>query len=319
MKVGKTTRAMVALALAGAALSACDGGASCVRDTDCGAAQVCDQPGGGGTCVGAATSGRSALDEASIPAGQFLMGCDPAGDADCAQTESPPHVVTTAAYRIDRREVTASDFASFLRAEGNVCGAAPCVKTAFVDPPVEEAGGRWQAKAGRELRPVVEVTWYGAQTYCAWRGQRLCAEAEWEKAARGGCELAGGDCTAGARVYPWGGAAADCSRAVMTEIATDPVGCGTGDTLDVGSKPAGASPYGVMDMAGNAWEWVQDCWHGGFDGAPTDGSAWEDQASCLRVYRGGGADSIQEFVRATHRWNGGQGDAATFRGFRCCR
>jgi formylglycine-generating enzyme required for sulfatase activity len=297
----------------------CDSGEPCARDVDCAAGQVCSDPGGAGSCVAAASAGRSALDDKAVPAGDFLMGCDPGSDADCADAEGPAHVVTTGAYRIDRLEVTAGDFAAFLTQNGNVCGAAPCVKTAFVDPPVEDTGSGWRAKAGLERRPAVEVTWLGAQAYCAWRGQRLCSEAEWEKAARGGCELAGGDCAASARIFPWGGASAGCERAVMVETATDPAGCGTGATFDVGSKPAGASPYGVLDMAGNAWEWVADFWHEGYAGGPTDGSAWEDPASCCRVYRGGGADSIANFVRATHRWNGGPGDSYAFRGFRCCR
>jgi formylglycine-generating enzyme required for sulfatase activity len=309
--------AIVACAAAGWA--ACDSGEPCERDTDCAAGSVCSEPGGAGSCVGAASAGRSALDEKAVPAGDFLMGCDPTSDSDCADEEGPPHVVKTGAYRIDRLEVTAGDFAAFLTQNGNACGSGVCVKTAFVDPPVENVDGGWRAKAGLERRPMVEVTWFGAQAYCAWRGQRLCSEAEWEKAARGGCELAGGDCAASARVFPWGGASADCSRAVMVETATDPVGCGTGATFDVGSKAGGASPYGVMDMAGNAWEWVQDRWHAGYTDAPADGSAWEEPTSCCRVFRGGGADSITNFVRSTHRWNGGPTDAYAFRGFRCCR
>ena len=97
------------------------------------------------------------------------------------------------------------------------------------------------------------MTWYQVESYCLWAGKELCTEAQWEKGARGGCEHNGGtsNCKAQSRKYPWGNQAATCDLAVSA-------GC-PGDTQAVCSlSPAGDSPYGLCDMAGNLREWVAD-------------------------------------------------------------
>jgi formylglycine-generating enzyme required for sulfatase activity len=311
--------AAVAAALILAAGAGCgdDEGTPCQRDTECGAGQICSAPGAAGQCVAASLATRPALDTVAVPAGAFVMGCDPAADSDCSARAQPLHEVTTAAFAIDRTEVTARAFADFLTLQGDDCGGQDCVKAARPALPVESPDGvGWKASAGLAERPMVEVTWYGARDFCAWRGQTLCTEAQWEKAARGGCELAAGDCAAAARRFPWGAQEPTCERAHMFEGSA---GCGTGAPAASGGRAAGASPYGALDMAGNVWEWVVDHLHEGYAGAPTDGSAWLEEAGRFRIIKGGGAGSDAKYLRPAFRGDSAPEDGHEFRGFRCCR
>ncbi len=186
-----------------------------------------------------------------IPAGEFTMGSDE-GDFD----ERPERKETTEAFWIDLTEVTQGMYAQ-CDAEG--CEEPECVR-------------------GDDDYPVVCVDWENARDYCEWAGRRLLTEIEWEKAARG---------TDG-RIYPWGNEPATCNYTVMNDLNLGD-GCGWGDSpWAVGSKPEGASPYGVLDMAGNVWEWVYD-----WDPYATNGAG--------RVLRGGGFYSIPETVRSAKR------------------
>jgi formylglycine-generating enzyme required for sulfatase activity len=130
------------------------------------------------------------------------------------------------------------------------------------------------AYAGGDDNPVVNVDWNQAKAFAQWAEGRLPSEAEWEYAARSG----GKD-----RKYPWGNDAS-CAKVVIDS-------CGGNGTAPVCSKPAGNTTQGLCDMAGNAWEWVQDMFQGWYEGAPTDGSAWEYERgpndSDSRVIRGG--------------------------------
>lgn len=170
-----------------------------------------------------------------IPAGEFQMGCDPLHNEKrkCKPNTLPLHPVFLDAYYIDKTEVTNAQFAR--------CVAAGACETNYYSP--EEAN-----------HPVSPVTWAEANTYCTWIGKRLPTEAEWEKAAHG----------TDSQTYPWGDSGSLCDLANM-EGAHSPSPCpGEHDDMgyppleNVGNYPLGASPYGVLDMTGNAVEWVND-------------------------------------------------------------
>ena len=223
----------------------------------------------------------SAGDMAVIPAGAFIMGRDD-GPAD----ERPAHSITLAAYRIDRYPVTNARFAEFLNAVGPLNRKGERLYD-FDDPdarihqPSAQQGVRWQADPGHEQHPVVEVSWAGARDYCLWRSKRLPTEAEWEKAARG----------TDARRYPWGNTIPDPSRAQYDSAFNA--------TAPVYAHPAGASPHGVQDMAGNAWEWVASAYRT-YPYRDDDGRE-NPAAGPVRSTRGGGHDSPAAEITATQR------------------
>jgi formylglycine-generating enzyme required for sulfatase activity len=144
---------------------------------------------------------------------------------------------------------------------------------------------------GRGRKPVIHVTWDDAQTYVAWFSlmtgapYRLLTEAEWEYAGRAGSTTA----------YIWG----------------DDVGKGNADCKGCGSRwdgketsPVGsfaANNFGLYDMSGDVWQWVQDCYHGDYNGAPADGSAWTSGDCNGRVARGGSWDDVAAYLRSAAR------------------
>ncbi len=175
-------------------------------------------------------------DRVFVPAGNFSMGSSTSDYPD----EKPMHTVYLSAYWINRTAVTVNAYAACVAAGG-------CTV-----PNGSYPGGflqcNWGAP-GRGNHPINCVDWSKSKAYCAWAGMRLPTEAEWEKAARG----------TDARTYPWGEETPTCEYAVFNDVYPDePVGCGTGTMWPVGSKPAGASPYGALDMAGNVTQWVSD-------------------------------------------------------------
>lgn len=241
-------------------------------------------------------AGRETM--ALVPAGPFSMGSD-SGPAD----ERPLHTITLRSYRIDILPVTNAGFAEFLNAKGAVsAGGERLFDHDDPDARIHLRDGAWRADPGFDNHPVIEVSWLGAREYCAWRGARLPTEAEWEKAARG----------SDGRAYPWGPQAPDAARARFA--------AGWHGTAPVGAFPAGASPYGVLDMSGNAWEWVSSAYrpypYRGDDGRE------DPQPGPVRGTRGGGQDSTADQITATQR---GQGLSRNPRaghhniGFRCAR
>ncbi len=156
-----------------------------------------------------------------VPAGRFVMGCAPSSPLGCEKDAQPRHPVWLDAYAIDTYEVTVADYRACL--EAKVCEQPRCDVS-------EEPGDEPMRCASR----------YGGVQYCQWRGKRLPTEAEWERAARGTDE----------RVFPWGNEAPEgrvCAKA--------------DGPCPVGSFPAGVSPVGAHDMAGNVSEWVFDAYH----------------------------------------------------------
>jgi len=154
-----------------------------------------------------------------VPDGEFEMS-----NGDASWNALPKHVVYLDPFWIDRTEVTNRMYAI-------------CVDDGICSYPDLSAHYENASKADH---PVVPVNWFQATDYCAWAGRRLPTEAEWEKAARG----------IDGRTYPWGDEKPDCDIANYLDCV--------GETLPVASLSLGASPYGVFDMAGNVWEWVED-------------------------------------------------------------
>ena len=226
----------------------------------------------------------------SIPGGTFRMG-DLSGER--GDDEKPVRNVTVPAFRLGKYEVTTGQFRRFVEAMGyrtdaerNVGGNYSGCKRGSWDSSWRNPG----FSVGDE-QPVVCVSWNDAQAYIEWLAAqtggnyRLPTEAEWEYAARAGS----------ATEYSWG-----------DDIGNNRANCRAyecGDsyeyTAPVGSFPANA--WGLHDMHGNVWEWVQDCWNDSYAGAPTDGSAWNSGDCRLRVLRGGSWSFSARNLFSAHR------------------
>ncbi len=247
----------------------------------------------------AATAIAADADMVRLPGGAFTMGSD-RGLPD----ERPAHQVTLKPFSIDRRTVTNAEFAAFLEKIGGTANSRG--QNLFdwddADARLRKRDGRWQADKGFEQHPAIEMSWYGARDYCLALGQRLPTEAEWEFAARG----------AQGRTYPWGEAAPDPTRARY--------GSGYGSTVAAGSLSRGATPEGIVDLAGNVHQWTSSMarpYPYRIDDGREDAERFAD-----RVTRGGAADTGADTLRAT--WRGAtvsRGARAGHHniGFRCAK
>ena len=168
-----------------------------------------------------------------IPAGEFQKGCDPEHNIGIPCESSDAYLQTSflEAFFIDATEVTNAQYDQCVRA--GVCTSP--VNTHSTTRP------SYYGNMEYADYPVVWVDWYQADTYCNWVNGRLPSGLEWEKAARGSNDT---------RPFPWGEQPPDCKLANFNYC--------TGDTTRVGSYPSGASPYGILDLAGNVQEWIDD-------------------------------------------------------------
>ncbi len=242
--------------------------------------------------------------------GAACPGCD-LGELDDAQ---PARTLTLKTFWIDQTEVTNERFAAFVAATGYVTTAETRGKSYVYNAARDDFdyvdGADWRHPYGpasnlngRETAAVTQVSWNDASAYCAWVGRRLPTEAEWEKAARG---------TEGA-LFPWGNELPDATRLNADHRYTGPVA--------VGSTPAGASPYGALDMAGNVWEWVSDYYASDAYATAADTDPTGPASGDGHPFRGGSWASLQAtgltYVTTTYRlWNYAN-IRSNVTGFRC--
>jgi formylglycine-generating enzyme required for sulfatase activity len=210
-------------------------------------------------------TGKDGTPMVLVPAGEFTMGSE-GWDAD----EKPVHRVYLDAFYMDQYEVTTGRYAKFMRETGR----AQPAQWKDVNPATDGE------------RPVVGVTWHDADAYCRHYGKRLPTEAEWEKAARG----------SDGRRFPWGH-----EEPTHLQANFGATWAGYETLMKVGNLEAGKSPYGIYDLAGNAWEWVAD-WYdmnyyknspGRNPTGPTRGGS--------KVLRGGSWYNMLYDLRSTNR------------------
>ena len=242
-----------------------------------------------------------------VPAGTFVMGAK-LDDDEAYASEKPAHEVYLDAYWIDRTEVTNAQYAL-------------CVSAGACEPPT--AFGMVKLNSNKrpwyysnpefDDYPVVYVDWEAAGIYCDWAGRHLPSEAEWEKAARGTDQ----------RWYPWGNKNVAGNLVNLADRHTNYqysfrfVDDGYLDTSPAGNYPAGASPYGAYDMAGNVWEWVADWFSRGYYASSPHDNPTGPETGIHKVLRGGCYNSSNWGIRSTMRSYLGPLYAYGYIGFRC--
>jgi formylglycine-generating enzyme required for sulfatase activity len=247
-----------------------------------------------------------------VPAGEFARGAStqdveriaelcPGCDPDFVDDQLPRRTLYLDGFWMDRTEVTNDQFAAFVAQTGHRTTAEREGQSYVLTPSTGEyrdvAGADWRHPtgagsdiAGRDQHPVTQVSWDDAAAYCAWAGRRLPTEAEWEKAARG---------TDG-RLFPWGDDFPTGNRLNFNVVYGGPVA--------VGSYPAGASPYGALDMAGNLWEWVADYYQEDYYAQAPERNPAGPATGQGHTFRGGSwaseAQTELTYVMSTYRfWN----------------
>jgi len=252
-----------------------------------------------------------------VPAGSFTMG-SPAGEAGRSDAEGPQHGVTIGKpFAMGKFHVTVDQFAAFVTKTGYDAGSKCYV---FEGGKVKEKEGRsWRspgfAQAGPH--PAVCLNWNDAKAYVAWlaketgKSYRLLTEAEWEYATRAGTTTRYSFGDDEKDMCRYGNGADQTAKSKITgadKWTIAPCNDGYAYTSPVGSFSPNA--FGLYDVQGNAWQWLEDCWNENYTNAPSDGSAWTSGDCSRRVVRGGSWYVYPGYLRAAFRL----GDAADFRG-----
>ena len=268
-----------------------------------------------------------------VPAGTYQMGSDPR-DQDSKIGERPQHPVTVDAFALGLYEVTREEYAAFVAATRRTSAACWMPTLDDEDNVQHSYEGSWRDPPGIEQgdgHPVMCVNWEDAQAYVRWLSEqtgqdyRLPSEAEWEYATRAGTTTA----------YSWGNDTGetcgyangpDFSLRVHFGFQDGPAAPLFLDCNDrtVWTAPVGSyvpNDFGLYDMHGNVFEWVEDCWHENYRRAPSDGTAWTSGGDCsLRVLRGGsGMAFYPSSLRSANRYWIATGIRYTIFGFRVAR
>ena len=256
-----------------------------------------------------------------IQGGSFDMGCKEGRDdveGGCGGDEEPLHPVKIADFAMSQTEITRGQFRAFVEATGYKTTA-------------EQEGSCWGDKTGKgdwddvegnswlkpgfeqtDEHPVVCMSWQDTQAFITWLNQvdagkryRLPTEAEWEYAARGGNQK---------HAYPWGqdgsGKLACQGANLADQSLQDQYSNVQGPLANCKDKYIYTAPvgqfskngYDLLDMHGNVWEWIQDCYHDSYKGAPKDGSAWQEKDYATRVLRGGSWGYGPQDLRSASRF-----------------
>lgn len=221
---------------------------------------------------------------ALVPAGEFIMGSS-MGEAD----EQPVHWVYVGTFFMDTYQVSVSQYARFL------------------DATSQEAPPDWSImnRSQHQKRPIANVDWPEAKAYCTWAGKRLPTEAEWEKAARG---------TDG-RTYPWGN---EHPTKFFANVSRDNWN-NHGALTAVGTFEGGKSPYGIYDMAGNVWEWVNDWYDPDYYKTSPSKNPTGPSMGESKVIRGGSWGSRPDALRSSNREIHSPSIRGLGTGFRCAK
>lgn len=238
-----------------------------------------------------------------IPEGEFYMGCDATiAPSTCVPGHGPLHAVWISGFQMDKYEVSNREYQRCVAA--GVCGQPRRFGSEVTD--------YYYNNPAYANYPVLYVSKINGDEYCNWQGKRLPTEAEWEKAARGAIDT---------RSWPWGEEPFDCTRGNLSQNR-----CGVG-TQPVSSNLPGQSPYGVINMTGNAYEWTADR-NGDFYPNSPYVNPLNSRGGYTHVIRGGAYTKSSWFYGTTyHRQFAHHGDPGTFNdapffrsyivGFRC--